>query len=279
MGESLLRQAQVALKEGNRRDAVQLSQQAIKQNKTDWRAWWLLAHAVENVDYKIKSLQRVLMLKPNHAKAEQMLDDLLEQDMSYPADEVDTPADAASSQAASQPMQPHTTGRPQADDSTDEDIIFYSAVSIVLVIGLVGLAALFLPMVVDVQPQSEAATLSPEEVVLRQWDYMFSNQVDAALDLTCSAFKDNTRDFIQQFENDMRTNGIQRVDTSRLTAEETSNFTYAAVVEISGSIVVYGNSGRSLRLTIPELFPGVGNSLPVSLIQEDKRWLVCMPWA
>jgi hypothetical protein len=276
MGESLLKQAQRALRQGDRRDAVQLSQQAIKQDKTDWRAWWLLAHAVENVDYKIKSLQRVLMLKPNHMKAEQMLDDLLEQEM-RPADDMFDSAEATPYQDASQPMQPHMTGTPQADDSTDEDIIFYSAVSIVLVIGLVGLAALFLPTVVDVEPEPETASLSTEEVVLRQLDYMFNNQVDAALDLTCSTFKDGTRDYIQQFNDDLQVNGVQRVDTSGLTAEETSNFTYAAVVEVSGSIVVYGNNGRSVRVTVPELLPAAGNTLPVSLVQESKRWLVCMP--
>ncbi len=272
MGESLLKQAQRALKQGDRRDAVQLSQQAIKQNKSDWRAWWLLAHAVENVDYKIKSLQRVLILNPQHTKAEQMLDDLLEQDVSYPADDPATPA-----QAASQSMPPQMTDTPQAETGSDEDIIFYSAVSIVLVIGLVALAALSLRMMVDVEPEPETASLSTEEVVLRHWEYMFNNQIDPALELTCSAFKDSTRNFIQDFNNEMQGSGIQRVDTSGLSVEETSNFTYAAVVEVSGSIVIYTNNGRSVRVTIPELFPGMGNSVGISLVQENKRWQVCMP--
>jgi hypothetical protein len=76
MTEELLRQAVAAAKQGQRREAIQLTRQHIKANPSDERGWYALARLVDDNTTKIKALEKVLALNPNHSKAQAMLDEL-----------------------------------------------------------------------------------------------------------------------------------------------------------------------------------------------------------
>lgn len=76
MSQDLLREAVSAAKQGDRPRAVNLTKQYIKANRSDERGWYALAKLIDDEDVKIKALERVLDLNPNHAKAQALLDEL-----------------------------------------------------------------------------------------------------------------------------------------------------------------------------------------------------------
>lgn len=77
MSQDLLRQAVAVAKQGDRQEALRLTKQYIKANSSDERGWYALAKLVNDDDIKIKALEKVLQLNPNHSKAQSMLDALV----------------------------------------------------------------------------------------------------------------------------------------------------------------------------------------------------------
>lgn len=86
MSDELLRQAAVALKEGNRHQALQLLKAYIKTNPSDVRGWWALATLSDDTEIKKESLKRVLRLDPHHAEALEMQAMLDAQKFIFPSD-------------------------------------------------------------------------------------------------------------------------------------------------------------------------------------------------
>ncbi len=80
MSDELLREAVAVAKSGDRRRAVDLTKQYLRQNPKDVRGWWALAKLVDDPKVKMESLKRVLKLDPTHAKAEQMMLELEDQE-------------------------------------------------------------------------------------------------------------------------------------------------------------------------------------------------------
>jgi peroxiredoxin len=75
MPESLS-QATELLRAGNKDEARRLLIPFLKENPNSARGWWMLSYAVDEPAQKIDSLKRVLMLAPNHRKAEARLAEL-----------------------------------------------------------------------------------------------------------------------------------------------------------------------------------------------------------
>ena len=79
MAENTRDQLQVAyqhLKSGEKAQAVTLLKPIVRADRDNADAWWLLANALEDPDKQRKALHHALDLRPDHAKAEQMLADL-----------------------------------------------------------------------------------------------------------------------------------------------------------------------------------------------------------
>ncbi|MBL1134025.1 MAG: hypothetical protein HND46_01810 [Chloroflexi bacterium] len=73
--ELLLKSVQLA-KEGQQGQARQLVEAYTRQNPLDARGWWVMANIVEDRALKQTALKHVLELKPYHAKARAMLEEL-----------------------------------------------------------------------------------------------------------------------------------------------------------------------------------------------------------
>ncbi len=76
MSIDLLQQAVDAAKNGNRAEAIKLTKDYIRQTPKDARGWWALTKFTDDPEVQRECLKRVLKLKPDHAQAQQMLDDL-----------------------------------------------------------------------------------------------------------------------------------------------------------------------------------------------------------
>jgi peroxiredoxin len=71
-----LSQAAELLRTGNQDEARRLLISFLRENPNSARGWWILSYAVDDPAQKIDSLKRVLMLAPNHRKAEARLAEL-----------------------------------------------------------------------------------------------------------------------------------------------------------------------------------------------------------
>lgn len=76
MSIDLLQQAVEAAKSGDRPNAIRLTKEYIRESPKDVRGWWALTKFTDDPDVQRECLKRVLKLKPDHAQAQQMLDEL-----------------------------------------------------------------------------------------------------------------------------------------------------------------------------------------------------------
>ncbi len=66
-------------KTGRRTEALHVLQQVILMDDKNVNAWWLMAHITQTPADQRVALDHVLRLNPNHAKAQKMLKQLVEQ--------------------------------------------------------------------------------------------------------------------------------------------------------------------------------------------------------
>jgi hypothetical protein len=76
MSMEQLQQVYQLIKDGNKREAIDILKPIVKNDPDNADAWWLMANAVTDPDYKRRALENVLRLRPNHVKAQTMLDEL-----------------------------------------------------------------------------------------------------------------------------------------------------------------------------------------------------------
>lgn len=73
MSLEALKEAHLLIKAGNKAAAYPIIIEYVRENPTDYRGWWLLANAVERKELRIKALEKVLAIKPDHTAAQQAL--------------------------------------------------------------------------------------------------------------------------------------------------------------------------------------------------------------
>lgn len=71
-----LKQAITLIKSGDKASAVNLVKEAIKEDKGNANAWYVLATALEDTDKRIKALENTLKLQPDHSRAQALLERL-----------------------------------------------------------------------------------------------------------------------------------------------------------------------------------------------------------
>lgn len=132
---TLLLEAYHLIKAGDRAQAEPILQPIVAADENNADAWWLLANALDKPDEQRRALYRVLELRPNHAKAEQMLADLDAQYLPSVHDLVDLPFDAT--YGDEQPYQVRVT-KPKNSNRT-----LYIILTVVGAIMVVGCAVMF----------------------------------------------------------------------------------------------------------------------------------------
>jgi len=68
-----LSQAAELLRAGYKDEARKLLASFLKENPNSAQAWWLISYAVDDLEHKVSSLKRVLLLVPDHHKAKARL--------------------------------------------------------------------------------------------------------------------------------------------------------------------------------------------------------------
>ncbi|MBC7810601.1 MAG: hypothetical protein H7175_05610 [Burkholderiales bacterium] len=90
-----LQQVYQLIKDGQKREAIDILKPIVKNDPDNADAWWLMANAVTDPDYKRRALENVLRLRPNHVKAQNMLDGLQMQMQDDPFADLGSPGTSA----------------------------------------------------------------------------------------------------------------------------------------------------------------------------------------
>jgi hypothetical protein len=162
-----LREAYERIKAGKRAEAAQILQPYLREHPQDADAWWLMAHAVSQPDARLKCLEEVVALDPNHPKAgaklEQLRAELAATAFVMPADLVPAPAEPDDGYFAASPPSfeavaeqmpgmtqaagdPFASAAPRIPDKKKADTelvagIAFVAVAVVILIGALLWAA------------------------------------------------------------------------------------------------------------------------------------------
>jgi tetratricopeptide (TPR) repeat protein len=281
-----LKQAYQLLKQGQRERARSMVERVLKQDKSSADAWWLLANALDRDDLKIKSLKRVLSLKPGHARAQQMLDELQATDDDFDDffDPQPTPTDSRSN-----PPDPYDKPKnddfqlkkelPEVNDGSDTEmsnVVFFSSVGVILLVGGMILAAIAMPLLSGGSNTPEATVQSAIEAV-RNLD------VQRLQELTCKADR-------SEFDSDLSDFGMQgmtlddalaeediELDLSDLGSEVVSVEDDRASVRLSGTVGI-SMDGFSMTFDMDELLAmsdvNMDDTL-IPLVYEEGEWRIC----
>jgi tetratricopeptide (TPR) repeat protein len=283
-----LKRAYQLMKQGERPQAAKIIQRVLQQDKSNADAWWLLANALERDDLKIKSLKRVLSLRPDDTRARKMLDDLQSTDDDGFDDFFDTPS-SSSGQPAQQPPE-----KPKNDDfklkkelpevAADNDnemsnVVFFGSVAVIVVIGGLLLAALALPILNDLGGNSPQDTVNEAIEAVRNLD------VQRLEELTCEAER-------SQFNSELDAFGMQgmtldealaeediELDLSQLDSEVVSVDGDRAQVRLTGSVSISAQ-GISMTFDMEELMNQAeidADDALIPLVREDGEWRLCTP--
>jgi hypothetical protein len=76
MSQEQLQRAYNFIKVGQQREAMEILRPIVRNEPDNADAWWLVANAVTETDFKRRALENVIRLRPNHVKAQNMLDQL-----------------------------------------------------------------------------------------------------------------------------------------------------------------------------------------------------------
>jgi len=82
--KSQLKEVYQLIKSGKKQQARQILMPILKVEKDNSTAWFLMANAVDKQEQQVKALQKVLNLRPDHQKAQEMLDKLQAPPVSKP---------------------------------------------------------------------------------------------------------------------------------------------------------------------------------------------------
>ncbi len=277
-----LKQAYQLLKQGQRERARSMVEVVLRQDKSNADAWWLLANALDRDDLKIKSLERVLSLKPGHARAQQMLDELQATD-----DDTDDFFD--SQPATVDNRDPYNKQKndeiklkkalPDVDDGSATEmsnVVFYSSVGVILLVGGMILTALVLPLL-------SGGGNSPEATVQAVIEAVRNLDIQRLEELTCEADR-------SEFDSDFSGFGMQgmtlddmlaeediALDLSDLGSEVVSVDGDRASVRLSGSVGI-SSQGFSMTFDMDELLAmsdaNIDDTL-IPLVREDGEWRIC----
>ena len=266
-----LQSAYKLMEQGQKKEAAALVREVLAQDKNNANAWWLMALLLEDEDKKVRAIERVLSINPDHQAARAKINELRSE------------RQTGQNMMATQEMinldwsklkdDPHPDKRkPKEVVDKDQKVATYAMMMlggfILLVIVIAG--GLF---VMDYLNQPE---LSPEETTYAYLNAFGSFDFDRITALTCEQFRGETEAARREFEGLIRgmdTEGLL-FDFSAITASITSQTDTAATVQIGGEFTI-AVTGVEMTFDINELSDIVGDDTSISLLLENNEWRVC----
>ncbi|MCA9914615.1 MAG: tetratricopeptide repeat protein [Anaerolineae bacterium] len=272
-----LRQAFALMKQGNRHDSIAIVQNVLKQDRGNASAWWLLANLLEDHERKVKALERVLALEPNHKGATAMMAKLNPPVVSPFVDDGELPAgvDLSTPEGRATPEK-LTKAKYREVEKADTEVPLSIKIAFgFLVLFVVGLIIIFgvIPILRGVQPVD----------VMNEYFAALSDQnYDRLRELTCEKDLYQIDVLEQQFasmQTMLQEGQTLRFETSELRVDLIEQTDTEAFVNIGGRLTISAGDALEMTFNIDQLLATAGlpaDGANARLIVENG-WKVCDP--
>ena len=266
-----LRQAYSLMKDGKKREAGEIVQNVLEQDRKNVNAWWMLANLLDDEQRIRTCLQQVLKLDPNHKGATAMLKKLSTVDEPVSDLFAEAEADLRNNQKSANLNISLLDDDIHGRKSQDNSLLTYMIGGIILIIAVIVFSTFILPMTTLGIPNG-----TPAQQV-QSYFAAFSRQDFRTLrQLTCEA----DRSAIDEVERIMKeTQGLrdQDLNMSGLGYRELERNETTAIVRVSGQFVLTNSFG-----TIPmdytnlnAFFGDLSLSSEITVVDEEGRWRIC----
>lgn len=251
-----LKQAFSYYKQGKGDRAVQIVQQVLKDDRNNVNAWWMMANILDDDDRIMKSLERVLILDPNHIKAKQMMARLT---------------------GEAEP----TAQKPKPKPPTDSK----QRKTVSALMGLAGVLFVLLLAMIPFLALTGYGAPPPDQVARNYINAAFNGDFHGVNNLTCSPLRmpaDQLDAMLSALETqfDLDFKEVFRsieVDTAEMTYTVQAQDETTATVVISGTPIITAD-GLSMSLNEILSLTRSGNAFAggLRLTKEGHNWFVCM---
>lgn len=251
-----LKQAFQYYKNGQSDRAANLIQEVIQEDRNNANAWWMMANVLEDENRIVKSLERVLIIDPNHAKAKRMLARLT-------GEEDEKPKPKAKS------LKPSKHAQATAALMKLGFLLFAVLIAIIPVLALTGYGKPPPDQVAqDYVNKALNGDLNGANNLRCPQRRMPSEQLDAML----AAFEEQHDITIDEILEDTE------VDTSEMTFTIQDENETQAAVSVDGAAIITSEDPPEMSLNQALGLNGFGNAFGrgFSLIKEGHDWFVCM---
>jgi|GEM_PF-4018016 len=280
MAEQQLEKAVALIKQGNKKEAIQIAKTILQQDRNNVKAWWFMANLLEKPEQKEKAAQKILELQPEHSGAKKLLASLKGTQPQKPE-----PAAMKTSQHDWSKLDAHEARQEKIKSkakSTNDDDVMRKATYVII-------ACLALPIVVGIilavgslfGGGSTQGQLS--RLVRNFYTKVFEFDMAGANQYVCRAEQFSQRE-IDQFDAALAIIGNFELeaDLSDLSVEIISRDGDTIIGRLSGSMTVTTiDRGETTTetVTIDEYLAGQGrngrDALDFEFVRENGSWRIC----
>jgi hypothetical protein len=268
MANRELQNAYKLMEQGQKKEAAALVREVLQKDKDDPNAWWLMSMLLEDEDKKVRALERVLSIKPDHQAARAKLVQL--RPVRETGQNVMATQEMMSLDWSKLKDDPHPDKQKEKAAPTDEQKI-----------ATYGMAALGIFLVVIIATVAVYALINsglltggkPEDAAIDFMVAALSLNYEALPELVCEQHRGDIDDFEDSLGLFTALAGDAQitVDASGLTAQLVERNGNSATVQING-IVTLNADGTPFPIdfnTVPE------DQRRSLMVLEDGKWRVC----
>jgi tetratricopeptide (TPR) repeat protein len=277
MAEEQLRKALALMKQGDRKQALQIAQAVIKQDRNNINAWWLTANLFsDQPERQKKALEKVLAINPLHKGALKMMEVLesgekvgyqpkAERQKAKPSEQVVTTQEIEFDWSR---LEAKDAANKKKGDAIPEHhatrIANFAILGFALVIVAVIVMFVVVPTIQDI------ITPPPDKVVINFYKTFFVGDFDTARELVCADQLTKYERAVGLFSSVMEDTQWEFSDLAAEIKEQTAD---TASVKVSGSVTIKTN-GESETLSLAKLAEQSNDDTLESLRYENDKWCI-----
>jgi hypothetical protein len=268
MANRELQNAYKLMEQGQKKEAAALVREVLQTDKNNPDAWWLMAMLLEDEDKKVRALERVLSIKPDHQAARAKLVQL--RPVRETGQNVMATQEMMNLDWSKLKDDPHPEKRKEKETATDDHKV-----------ATVAMAALGLFVVVIIASVAIYAIInsgiltggSPEDAAIDFMVAALSLNYEALPELVCEQHRADIDDFEDSLGlfTALAEDAEITVDASGLTAQLIERNGNSATVQINGSVTLNAD-GTSFPLDFSTVPEAERRSV---MVLEGGKWRVC----
>lgn len=283
MVQKQLRQAFALMKQGDKRQATQIVQDVIKQDRNNVPAWWLMANILDDETRKRKALDKVLSLDANHAGAKKMLASL--DGTPLPASVKKTPPPGSSLDGRSTieiefdwtrlEEREARKVKPKSE-SSDHHAIRIASIAMTAVVIVIIIASIFLIVIPSIRNSQSASQI--EDTMTSFLEAIVTGEIANAETFVCE------QNYRNRGRADSFTSGVNIIyrqhhpNFSNMKIKVSDFTDDSAVAELSGNVRMIPTQGQAMTVPIADIMGAEAfnyGTTSFEFILENEQWRIC----